>query len=180
MSFNDPITWAIVIVGGFILLTIIRSLINPPRAVSWLEVPEEIRREAELSLPGFVVDSVRYSPVMKSYRAEGTYREKSGKLEIECNSKGGIREIEYEERQSKVVNRKQSCHFSDLPPAVLEHLNQLLGDEVAGFQPGFITRGSMRDDDVFEIKGRTSRWKWEVEMTGQGRLLELEKEVLRR
>ncbi len=55
-------------------------------------------------------------------------------------------------------------------------VDRVLGKERAAFELRRVLTGTAGDEPHFEVKGRAGDWKWEVAVTGRGRLLEVEKE----
>ena len=177
MESLEPSHWLLIVFGLLILVSIIRRVLNPPKVVSWAEVPEAIREAAGSALPGFAAESTRHDPHMGKYVMSGSYRGNQGRLEVECNRRGEISEIEFESLGNRSgIFSGESCGISEVPPIVLEHVHGLLGTEASQLQTHRISTGKINGEPVFKVKGRTPNWKWEFEILADGRLIEMEKE----
>ena len=180
MDFNDIRLWFLLFVVVIVVSSIVRNLLNPPREMPWPEVPQPIRQAIESGFPEFVVKAVRHVPVKHEYEILGSYQNRRAQIEVECHPKGGIREIEFEDLEGEThILRQRRCNHDELSSTAREQLKLVLGDEAGSFQPHRTQRGDYGNESAFEIDGRSSQWKWEIEVTESGRLLEVEKSPLR-
>ena len=148
--------------------------------IPWAEVPERLRVIFEASLPGMEVSEVTCWTLRREvkYKLRGNYRGRPARAEIECDGDGVLEEIEFDALEKTGSPCLALCEWEALPAPVQEHVGVLIGSQEEGeFEPSMILRGGSDDSACFKIKGRTSSWRWEFEMLGDGTLLELEKKV---
>ena len=169
-----------IIFGGlvalFFLYAIVKNCLNPPKEIPWNEVPLELQQAVTTTLPGFQVKTVRHLPAVHKYQLNGSYQDRPFKGKLERNSKGQLREIDFEDRTPGYsILRKQICELADLSPEALTCMGELLGTEREAFQLVRVSQGFLAEEPVFAIDAKTPENSWEFEITHSGRLLELEK-----
>lgn len=114
---------------------------------------------------------------MKKYQLRGRYRDADFKGELECSKNGELREIEFEDVTSGSFLRPTECSLTDLSAEVIDHMGALMADEREGFEPARVVKGTWGQEPAYKVKGKSSSWYWEFEVTEAGRLLELEKDA---
>ncbi|NNC89139.1 MAG: hypothetical protein HKN82_11830 [Akkermansiaceae bacterium] len=175
----EPLHWILLLFGVLVAIAVIRNIRNPPRQIEWSDVPGELRNALRDSLAGFEVQTVTHVPVAMKYKLRGTYRGREGRAELECGPKGALQEIEYEDAAIGAVTRTTECQLTDLSPEAIAHVGELMGPERSSFQPSRVTAGTCADQPAFEVRGSSENWRWEIEITAGGRLIEMEKDVAR-
>jgi len=130
-------------------------------------------------LPAFTPRQVKLTKQRDEARAEGAYRGASIHVEADFAPDGAL--VDFEIDTHRGWRKTGLGSERDLPDAARRELDRLLGPDRATFEVSLVKAGALADGEpAFEVKGRSGDWKWEIELSASGQLLELEKERRRR
>ena len=169
--------WILFAVIGYFLFRLIKTKLTKPKTIAWTDVPEPLRTTFETSLYGFEVEQVMKSKTELEDKIliRGKYRGEPLEAEIECDSEGNLIEIEGKAPGMMALSERAECDLADLPPDVVTHVGGLLGEEGGQFKPRWTQSATLGDKSAYRINGKTNSWRWEIEMTESGKLIEFEK-----
>jgi hypothetical protein len=172
----------IYLVIGFLILfalaigqALVRRKLDPYQEVSFSDLPAELREEAERVLPGFEPQQARITKSGNEARAEGQYHGRGMRIEGEFDRAGKL--VEFEADAEGGTRTRGVMAPEELPGAVVGEIQRLLGDTFARLERRLATRGQSGSEEFFGLKGLCDGWKYEVEVSGSGRLLGFEKEL---
>ncbi len=156
-----------------------RRKMNPHAEVAYATLPAALRGEVERVLPGFTPNGARITKRGDEARVEGDYRGEKISVEADFDAAGELIDFEIDTRTG--VRRLGPADADDVPNAAQIEFERVLGPHRASFRTSRIFQGALRDGErAFEMKGFGDDWKWEIEVSATGRLLELEMEKRRR
>ena len=171
-------TWVTIFLLAFAALVaqaLLRRRMNPYEEIPYEELPGTLRSEIERVLPGFCAGRARLTRGGDEARLEGAVDGEPIAIEADFDPSGALLDLEIDTRCA--TRHTGIARPEDLPEAARRELERVLGTDLAEFETSRVTRGQTREGTaVFEVKGRSGDWKWEVELTAEGRLLELERE----
>ena len=100
------------------------------------------------------------------------------RIKAEFHEPVGLTELEFS--VPSIASGRRRISRDALPPGVVAQVERVLGPDAAVFDWRSIKGGTIGEEGNFEVEGTSGEWKWEVELTESGRLLEVEKERRRR
>ena len=153
---------------------VLKRKLNPYAGVSYAELPVELRAELERVMPGFQPRGARITKRGDEARVDGECDGESVSVEADFHPAGTLVDFEIELRVAKRVTGQTD--EGALPLAARAEVDRVLGKERAAFELRRVLTGSVGGEPLFEVKGTAGDWKWEIAVTGDGRLLEVEKE----
>ena len=172
----DPMHWVFIGIGALLVLRVLSGLKQPAHNLLPNQLPEPIRQEVEGSFPGFVMESGR-SIRDRKFVIKGTYLGRTGRVEVELDRNGVIREFEYEELSGNFSSKSYiACGSTQIPETVHQLAADLLGDQAGRFELHDTMRGKANGEKAYKLKGRTPGLTWEFQVTETGRLIEFERE----
>jgi hypothetical protein len=149
---------------------------NPYGEIAYGELDAPLRAEIERIVPDFQPGTVRITKHRDEVRIAGQVGSESARIEADFDGQGALVELEFD----LAGGSRQREVFSGEPPApVSAEIDRVLGDARSGFERRVMTRGTAKGEAVYQVKGTTAGWKWEVEVSESGRLLEVEMEKRR-
>lgn len=157
---------------------VVRRMRNPYAEVAYAQLPACLRDEIERVLPGFRPGGARITRRRDEARVHGDYQGRATTIEADFDAAGNL--VEFEADAGRGVRARGIAAEGDLPEAARREVDRVLGDEAASFQRSLVTRGTRDGQPHFEVKGRGGDWKWEIAVSADGRLLEVERERRRR
>jgi hypothetical protein len=154
---------------------VVRRKRNPYGAVSYDELPEALRAEVERVLPDFSHTEARITKRGDKARLSGNHRGESVRIEADFDPSGAL--VDFEVDTGVGARKTGIANLEDVTVAAQQEVDRVLGPHRAEFQTARISQGALQDGErVFEVKGRSGEWTWEIEVSAMGRLLEVEKE----
>lgn len=163
---------------GIIALAIVKAVIgrklNPYGEVAYAGLPDPLRTELERVLPGFRQELAHLTKKGDEARLEGEYQ--GGKVRIEADFDANGNLLEFEVDGPHTERRRNSDGPTELPTGAAEEIDRVLGEDKARFERYALSSGTAGADTYFKVKGNAGDWKWEIVVTSDGRLLEVEKE----
>ena len=158
---------------------VLRRQMNPYGEVAYDALPETMRNEVERVLPGFTPKNARITKQGDEARLAGDYRGADVAVEADFDASGALVDFEIDTRTG--VRRLGLADVTDVPNTAQAEIDRVLGPHRANFEPHRIFQGALGDGErAFEAKGYAGEWKWEIEVSATGRLLEVEMEKRRR
>lgn len=159
--------------------SLLRRRMNPYAEVPYGELPEALRTEVARVLPGFSPDIARITKQGDRARLAGDFRSGTVVVEADFDARGDLVDFEVDTRTG--VRRIGPVDAGDLPNATRIEIDRVLGPHRADFTPRRVFQGALSDGErAFEMKGDAGEWRWEIEVSATGRLLEVEMEKRRR
>jgi hypothetical protein len=172
----------IYLVVGFLALfalaigqAFLRRRLDPYQEVAWMELPAELREETERVLPGFEPQRSIITKKGIEARIEGCYQGRGMRVEGEFDSSGKL--VEFEADGEGGFRKRGMVAPEELPGAVVGEIQRLLGDVFSRLERRMATRGTSGGEECFGLRGLHGEWKYEVEVSGSGRLLGFEREL---
>jgi len=163
---------------GVIALAIVKSVIgrklNPYGEVAYAGLPDPLRSELERVLPGFRQELARMTKKGDEARLEGEYQGAQVRIEADFDKNGNL--LEFEVDGPRAERRRDPDGPTELPAAAAEEIDRVLGEDKPRFERYSLSSGTAGTDTYFKVKGNAGEWKWEIVVTSDGRLLEVEKE----
>lgn len=158
--------------------SLLRRRRNPYADVPYGELPETLRAEVERVLPGFSPHLVRATKRGDEVRIAGDFRGETVAVEADFDAVGDLVDFEIDTRTG--VRRIGPVDPGDLPDAARGEIDRVLGPHRAGFTAHRVFQGTLGDGErAFEMNGDAGDWRWEIEVSATGRLLEMEMEKRR-
>jgi hypothetical protein len=157
---------------------LLKRKLNPYGDVSYAGLPEELRAELERVLPDFHHERARITKRGDEARLSGKYLGEPMSVEADFDPSGSLVEFEAEVHVSKRMSGTVAPEA--LPAAASQEVDRVLGPARPQFEPSRVLTGTSRGQDHFEVKGRAGDWKWEIAVSAEGQLLEVDKERRRR
>lgn len=154
---------------------LVRRRLDPYQEVAWMELPAELREEAERVVPAFEPQRAVITKKGVEARIEGRYQGRGMVVEGEFDRSGKL--VEFEADGEGGMRTRGTLAPEELPGAVVGEVQRLLGDAYSRLEKRLATRGKTGSEDCFGLRGLCDGWKYEVEVCGSGRLLSFEKEM---
>jgi len=174
-------TLVLIFLGVFalaIVQAVVRRKRNPYSEVDYSALPEVLRTELERVLPGYQHRLSRITRDGDDARLQGDYLGKPVRIEGNFDKSGAMIEFEVDTEGSNRAGGGVAPE--DLPEPAQREIDRVLGDAQPQFERSRITGGtSSGGESHFEVKGTAGEWKWEIAVSGDGRLIELEREKRR-
>jgi hypothetical protein len=175
----DGSTLVLIFLGVFalaIVQAVVRRKRNPYGEIAYSELDAALRAEIERIVPDFQPGTVRITKHRDEVRIAGQVRSESARVEAELDAQGALVELEFDlaggSLQREVVSGEPSG-------AVSAEIDRVLGDARSQFERRVMSRGTAGGEAAYQVKGTAAGWKWEIEVSDSGRLLEVEMEKRR-
>jgi hypothetical protein len=163
-------------VGVSMAATFVQNLVYPPVELELAELPEVIRHELQSKFPGFHPTQIYFLGSRHRYTLIGQLAERSARIEFDLTPDHELAEVEFREYSGPtgLVGKTR------IPPtAIPAHLADVISGLITGdFSHPAGCRayaGRIGDEDAFNINIRSHDWKYDLEITHSGRIVEFEK-----
>ena len=157
-----------------IVKAVIARKINPIGEVAYTGLPGTLREEVERVLPGFRNELARMTKKGNEAWLRGDYQGTPVRVEADLDGNGELIELEIEGPHMKRTRSPDVA--AELTAAAAREVNRVLGSDVSVFERRSLSAGTSDGESYFKVEGHAKNWKWEIAVTGDGRLLEVEKE----
>lgn len=157
---------------------ILKRMGNPAEEVPLERIPADARAEIDRILPEFRPDGIRLTRNGSHAYLEGDHQGARARVKAEFHQPAGLTELEFNAVSGARSRRRISRE--ELPAGAVGEVERVLGDDLAAFDWYSVTGGTLDGEGNYEVEGTANDWKWEIEVTESGRLLEFEKERRRR
>lgn len=173
-------TFGFILLGCFavaILKGVVRSVKNPISAVEYSSLPAEFQAEIARVLPDFTPQETHLTKNSDTAKVVGQSAGRTIRIEGEFDAHGSM--IEFDLEAPGGMHSKERSTREDLPARAEAEIERLLGDPSPVFDRTRVSAGTINEEPHFEFKGYASDWKWEIVVSADGQLHELEREARR-
>lgn len=157
--------------------TVIRRTRNPYGDVQYHDLPAPLRLELERILPDFEPRTLRATRNREEVRMEGRYGGDAKNIEVEFDPDGELIELEIDAPEH--VQMHGPAQLSELTRQARQEIERITQTPIESLERVRVKRGTVANEDHFEVDAIQGQWDWEITVSATGRLLELDKERLR-
>lgn len=160
-----------------ILRGVVRSRNNPLSEVDYSTLPADLQTEIARVLPDFTQSKARLSKRGDKARVDGQSAGRAIRIEGEFDAQGSM--IEFELETAGGMRTKERSSQEAIPTAAAAEIDRVLGQPTPVFDRTVVTTGTIEEEPHFEFKGYAPGCKWEIVVSAEGQLHEVEKELRR-
>lgn len=137
-----------------------------------------LRNDIARFVPDLQPSAVRVTKNGNKATLSGEYKGVAATLEADFDRRGELTEFEFEAVNGSRI--RSGIGPEDLPQAARAEIDRVIGADRDAFVETGLTGGTLNGEGNYKISGDVGDWRWEIEVSESGRLLEFEREKRRR